>query len=301
MAQALINRTSRMTVVMIALFTLSSVSERGSAHAQGAEPSATESMAERLARGKKEFADLDYEAAIRTLGALHRDPSATRSERLSALEIIAISTLILGDKPRAEEAFEDLLAIDPGYQLRHDDGSPKIRDFYTAVKASYVPGFDPNSRVQLEFAAPSGAIAGRKLEIDARVLGGGEQVGEMVLLWRRRGVLGYVKVAMIRGDGDRWRGKFVLPASELAFVIDYYLEARGPAGGASLGRVGGPETPLGLSVGAGRGEVSRSWYRRWYVIAGGAALLGMGTAALLLSGQGDAAPSGSLEPGRVSL
>ena len=260
-----------------------------------------ESMAERLLRGKKEFRELEYERAMRTLGSLHRDPRVTRSQRLSALEIIAISALILGDKPRAREAFQDLLAIDPGYQLRHDDGSPKIRDFYNRVKRSYVPGFDPEARVQLEFAAPTGASAGRKLEIEARILGGANQVGELFLLWRRRGELGYGEVAMIRGNNERWRGTFVLPISANAYVIDYYLEARGPAGGGSLGRVGGPENPLGLRVAAGQPLPSRAWYRRWYVIAGGAALLGMGTAALVLAGQGESAPSGTLEPGRISL
>ncbi len=256
-------------------------------------------MAERLAEGLAKFSELAYEDTIRTLGSVHRDPRATRSQKLSALELIAISSLILGDETRAKEAFEDLLAIDPGYQLRHDDGSPKIRDFYNRVKQSYVPGFDPNARVQLELGAPVGATAGRRLEVETRVLSGKAQVLEIIVKWRRRGVLGYSEAPMRRGDGDLWRARFGLPASAAAYVIDYYIEARGPAG-ASIGRVGGPETPLGLTVAAGSASGGRSWYQRWYVVAGGAAVLGGVTAALLLS-RDDSAPSGSLAPGRVTL
>ena len=48
--------------------------------------------------------------------------------------------LILNDSAHAVEAFEDLLTIDAGYQLKHDDGSPKIRTFFDDVKRKFVPG-----------------------------------------------------------------------------------------------------------------------------------------------------------------
>jgi hypothetical protein len=259
---------------------------------------AAQSMQERLDTGLAEFAELEYEQAIRTLQPLRRDPTATRSQRLSALEVIGISFVILGDDGRAREAFQDLLAIDPGYQLRHDDGSPKIRDFFAAVRRAYVPGFDADARVQLQLGAPGGAVAGRRVEVEVEVLAGAERAKEILLRWRRRGVLGYEAAPLRRIEGALWRARFTPPASPVGYVIDYYIEARGVAGG-SIGRVGGPETPLGLSVAAGREGSERRWYQRWYVVAGGAALVGMGTAALLFGGGG--ADSGSLEPGRITL
>lgn len=290
----------RLSVVCACLAGLASPVAAQEAQPAGPPSDASADMAERLSKGLKQFGELAYEDAIRTLGSLHRDPRATRSQRLSALEIIGISALILGDDRRSREAFQDLLAIDPGYQLRHDDGSPKIRDFYNKVKQSYVPGFDPDARVQLELGAPAGATAGRRLEVETRVLAGSEQVLEIIVKWRRRGVLGYTEAAMRRSNGgDLWRARFSLPGSPSAYVIDYYIEARGPAG-ASIGRVGGPENPLGLTVSAGSVTRSRPWYARWYVIAGGAAVIG-GTGAALLFSRGDSAPSGTLEPGRVTL
>lgn len=255
-------------------------------------------MKQRLDTGLAEFARLEYDKAIRTLQPLRRDPTATRAQRLSALEVIGISMLILGDTAGATAAFQDLLAIDPGYQLRHDDGSPKIRRHWDAVRRRYVPGFDPEARVQLQLGAPSGAVAGRRVEIETEVLSGKSQVIDLVVRWRRRGVLGYREAPMRRIEGTLWRARFVPPASPTRYVLDYYIEARNAAGG-SIGRVGGPENPLGLALAPGRPVTRSPWYKRWYVIAGGAALLGMGTAALVFGSQG--ADSGSLEPGRVTL
>jgi hypothetical protein len=263
-----------------------------------AQPAAP-SMQQRLDAGLAEFARLEYEKAIRTLQPLRRDPTATRSQRLSALEVIGISLLILGDHAGSTEAFQDLLAIDPGYQLQHDDGSPKIREHWDQVRRRYVPGFDPEARVQLQLGAPSRAVAGRRVEVETEVLSGRAAVVDLVVRWRRRGVLGYGEAKMRRVRGGLWRARFVPPASPTGYVLDYYIEARNAAGG-SIGRVGGPENPLGLSLAPG-GRVRQSpWYKRWYVIAGGAAAVGMGTAALIFAGS-RGADSGSLEPGRVTL
>lgn len=264
-----------------------------------AAPSASDRVNKRLARGLELFGELEYRQCIRELAPVPKDPAATRAQRLRALELIGQSHLILGDEARAREAFQDLLAIDPGYQLRDDTGSPKIRDFFDAVKRAYVPGFDAGHVSELAHSAPEGAVAGRRVELAVEVTGGPEHVKSMVVLVRRRGVLGYGKgIELRRLDEARWRARFDAPASGDAYVLEYYVEARNIAGGA-VGRVGGPETPLALTVAAGH-ERTRPWYqRRWYVIAGGAALVGIGTALLVTSG-GDA-EDGTLPPGRVTL
>ncbi len=251
----------------------------------------------RLAEGKALFDDQEYRKAIRTLAPIPHDPAADRAQRIRALELIGMSYLILGQEDRARDAFQDLLAIDPGYQLRDDTGSPKIRTFFDDVKNKYVPGFDPNAVAELEYTAPRRATGGRRVEVDVRVVSGGGRVKEVVVKWRRPGLLDYGDAQALRIRGDHWRAKFRVPESKRAYAIDYYIEARDIAGG-SIGRVGGPETPLTLRVGAGVVAVT-PWYKRWYTLAGAAVVVGAGTALIVTSG--DDAPTGSLDPGTVTL
>lgn len=274
--------------------------------AAGAAPAAAQSkqpeLDARIEEGFRLFQDLEYKAAIKHLRPVRNDPAASRAQKLRALELIGISHLILGEKTRATEAFEDLLTIDAGYQLRHDEDSPKIRQFYDEVKAAFLPGFEAGMEARLEHAAPQGAQAGRAVEIEAVVRVGLERVKEVVLRWRQSGVLDYTDAPMRRtgGEGTRWRARFVPPSSRAGYAVDYYVEAKNAAGGA-IGRVGGPETPLALEVRAGEGDESPgAWYTRWYVIAGGAAVIGVAAAAVVLS-SGEDAPDGTLEPGRVTL
>lgn len=257
---------------------------------------ATERVDKRIARGRALFRDLEYRRAIRELQPVPRDPAATRAQRARALELIGLSHLILGEEARAREAFEDLLAIDPGYQLRDDTGSPKIRDFFDRVKKEVVPGFDASAVAELEHAAPAGATGGRAVEMEVTLRAGADKVTTVVVVYRQRGQLAWRdRVGMRRTAGGGYRARFTAPASARAYVLEYYLEAQGPAGEA-LGRSGGPETPLSLRVAAG--AAARPWYTRWYVVGGGATVLGLG-AVLLLSG--GSAGDGSLPPGRITL
>jgi hypothetical protein len=250
----------------------------------------------RLDEGKRLFAELEYRAAIRELEPVRADPAATRAQRLTALEIIGISLLILGERKEAVQAFEDLVAIDPGYALQHDDGSPKIRELFDQVRARATPGFEAGGEVELEHDAPPGATAAQRVEVEAVVKRGVDRVKAMVLRWRRRGVLDYQDAAMAPAGDGRYRGSFTPPPSRSRYEVDYYVEARNAAGGA-LGRIGGPDSPLALSVEPGVSEAP-PWYGRWYVIAGGVVAAGLVTGLVIVASDGGA-PDGSL--GRVTL
>lgn len=255
----------------------------------------------RLEKGRAHFADLDYRAAIRVLAAVPTDPAATSAERLRALELIGLSHLILGHNLAAERAFKDLLAIDPGYQLRDDSGSPKIRDFFDRVKREYVPGFDPRRVAELVHTAPTSGVAGRRVELSVEAMVGAGKVKEMALAWRRRGVLSYKEEAMRRVGGHEWRASFTPPTSGVRTVVEYYIEARGLTGNA-IGRVGGPKTPLGLPISPGGRDVGETpWYGRWYVIAGGVLAISAGATAAYFATRGDSAPGGTLGPGSITL
>lgn len=254
-----------------------------------------------LGRGQALFQDLEYKAAIQVLRPVRLDPDATRSQKLRALELVGISHLVLGERARATEAFRDLLSIDAGYQLQHDDGSPKIRSFFENVKRDFLPGFAAGMEARIEHSAPRGAVAGRRVEVEVVVLVGIERVVDLILRWRLSGVLDYRDAPMRQQpstDRPRWRARFTPPASRSGYAVDYYVEARNAAGGA-IGRIGGPETPLSLPVAPGEAEGRRPWYSRWYVIAGGAAVLAVGATALAIGASRGGIDDGTL--GRVTL
>jgi hypothetical protein len=253
-----------------------------------------------LTRGKQLFDDLDYAGAIQTLAPVTRDARATRAQRLRALEITALAHFIRNDQGAARATFERILDIDPGYQLRDTSGSPKIRAFFEDLKKQLIPGFDPDAGADLEHAVPTAGTAGRMLELDVRATRGGDRVFEIVIATRRRGELAYKIVsAFPRGDA-RWRAKLVPERSQKSYVLEYYVEAR-DAGGAALARIAAPDTPLEIALAPGGiVEGKRPWYGRWYVIAGGAAVVAAGLTGLGIAATRGPDP-GTLPPGSVTL
>ncbi|HTJ44677.1 MAG TPA: hypothetical protein VL463_21375 [Kofleriaceae bacterium] len=254
-------------------------------------------IAARLSAGEKEYADQDYAAAIKTLMPVTRDPAATRAQRLHALELIALAQFIRRDEAAARDTFERILDIDPGYQLRDDSGSPRIREFFEQIKRDLVPGY--GAAAELDHAAPSSATAGRKVELDVRAVRGAPQVTDVIVYVRRRGELGYRAIAAAPHGDARWRATWSLDPSRTAYELDYYVEARGPAGEAT-GRIASPEDPLPLHVAAGGGAERDRWYTRWYVVAGAAVVVGGATTAAIFAAKSGAGP-GTLSPGTITL
>jgi hypothetical protein len=257
----------------------------------------TRRVAQLLATAEAQFEEQEYAEVIDTLRPIVGAQQATRAQRVRALELTALSQLILGDEPAARASFVRLLEIDPDYQLRDDSGSPRIRDFFDEVKREVVPGFDADLVAELDHAAPAEATAGRRMEIDVRATAGGGNVKEVALWLRRAGDLDYREVdGAFRGDG-RWRIRVTPEASPEPYTLEYYLEGRGLTG-ETVARIASPEAPLSIAITAGAGRARRAWYRRWYVWAGlGAALTGTAGVLILTSGTDD----GSLDPGRITV
>lgn len=259
---------------------------------------ASAKVRKRLAAGRRFYQEQEYRKAVRELAPVARDPAATRAQKLEALELLGLCWFILGDEASAREAFEDLLAIDPDYELAEDSDSPKIRKFYQKVKRAYVPGTS-GDRASLEHSAPRGAVAGRRVELGAEVTAGQDLVKEVVVNWRRRGVLAWEQVSMRSVSDAGWRARFTPPPDRAGYVLEYYLEARDLAGSA-VARNGGPETPLSLPLAGGAAE-GTAWYRRWYVWAGAGAVV-LGSSVIIgAAATADDAPTGTLPPGTVTL
>jgi hypothetical protein len=254
------------------------------------------SIDRRLAEGRAKFEAQDYAAAIELLAPIARDARATRSQRLAALEQIALAHFIRRDLGAARTTFERILDIDPGYDLRDPSGSPALRKFFAELKHELVPGYDPGANADLEHGAPRGATAGRTAELDIKATRGGDRVLDVVVQTRRRGELGYrASVASPRG-AERWRARIKPPPATKPYVLEYYVEARGTAG-EPVGRIGSPDGPLELAIAAGEGD--RPWYGRWYVIAGAAIVTGIAGAAVVVATRGPG--DGSLPPGTITV
>src|SRR5205823_3893978 len=165
----------------------------------------------RLGNGERKYLEQEYRSAIESLALVVGDPVATRDQRARAYEYLGMSWLILGKKPRAREAFEELLAIDPHYTLSDPSHSPKLREFYDDVRASFVPGYGhAGGDAELEHAAPTGATAGRPLEMQVVVIRGAPLTRSVTLYARRRGLLTYAAEAM-RGEGGRFHLSYAPP------------------------------------------------------------------------------------------
>jgi len=251
-----------------------------------------------LAAGETLFGEQEYGRAIKVLVAVTRDAAAPRALRVRAWELIALARFIEGDEGGARDAFERLLEADPGFQLRDDSGSPRIRRFFEKIRREVGPAAEA-SEVDLEHAAPRGAVAGKQLELEIRALRGGDQVREVVVLHRRLGAMRYAEQPA-RATGDRrWRAVVTLETARRASSLEYYVEARG-AGGSVLARIAGPDAPLSIAVAAGGAE-RRSWASRWYVVTGVAVLAAGATGAILWGATSSGTPEGSLPPGHVTI
>lgn len=265
-----------------------------------ADPQAT--IKGRIAEGEKRYAEQEYRATIEAFSAVLQDSASTRDQRARAYEYIGLSWLILGKPKKAREAFEDLFSIDPNYQLTDPSRSPKLREFFEEARASFVPGSSAPATVgaELEHAAPTGAVAGRPLEVSAQVTRNAPLVAEVRLFTRRQGMLTF-GAHTLRGPGAD--GRFALvyhPPREVGdYTLEYYLEAVDGKGHV-VARVASPQVPIALPV-KGTPQPPMVWYKRWYVWAAvGAVIAGVAIGATVAA-TADKAPDGSLPPGKVSL
>lgn len=245
-----------------------------------------------LAAGERLFGEQEYAQAIKVLVPVTRDAAAARADRVRAWELIALARFITGDQPGARDAFERVLEVDPGFQLRDRSGSPRIRTFFDDVRRA-VGG--AAGEIDLEHAAPRAGTAGTRLELEVRARRGGAAVVEVAILHRLVGALGFQTTPMRAAGDSQWRGAIPLASARRALTIEYYLEARGP-GGSVLARIAGPDGPLVIPVAPG-GSDPTGWYRHWYTLAGAAAFAAGATGVIIWATRGP--DDGSLPPGRV--
>jgi tetratricopeptide (TPR) repeat protein len=255
----------------------------------------------RMSEGEERYQNQEYRAAIEAFDAVVHDPTATRDDRARAYEYLGMSWLILGKKPKARAAFEELLAIDPHYTLSDPSHSPKLREFFEEVRSSFVPGYGKSAgEAELEHDAPTGATAGRPIEMNVVVMRGAPLVRAVTLYARRQGLLEYA-TAPLRGEGGRWKLSYTPPRDVTDYTLEYYVEARDDKGRV-VARVASPERPIPLPVhGVPAVTATQPWFKRWYVWAAVGGVVAGGVIIGAVAGTAERAPKGSLPPGTVSL
>jgi tetratricopeptide (TPR) repeat protein len=255
----------------------------------------------RMSEGEERYQNQEYRAAIEAFDAVVHDPIATRDDRARAYEYLGMSWLILGKKPKARAAFEELLAIDPHYTLSDPSHSPKLREFFEEVRSSFVPGYGKSAgEAELEHDAPTGATAGRPIEMNVVVMRGAPLVRAVTLYARRQGLLEYA-TAPLRGEGGRWKLSYTPPRDVTDYTLEYYVEARDDKGRV-VARVASPERPIPLPVhGVPAVTATQPWFKRWYVWAAVGGVVAGGVIIGAVAGTAERAPKGSLPPGTVSL
>ncbi len=273
-----------------------------------------QSVEERVEKGVGEFQDLEFAAAITTLEAVLKLGAATQSQKLMALELIAISHLSLGKVDKSRDAFRRLLTLSPDYVLRSHDGSPKVQSVFDEVRASMKKQGTGESKTgdgsgsqeaveskttELRPGRNKPARAGRRFEISVQSRGPAPQ--EVVLYWRTDPAAAYQTQAMRRGK-SAWLTKLALPASTSDYSLQYYVVAKGVAA-QSVASLGQEQSPLELAVASsssagGRSE-GGSWYTAWPLWAGVGIALAGGSALLISSGSDP--QQGALSPGRITL
>ncbi len=254
-------------------------------------------------RGLSEFQELEFAKAIATLEPVTLAAEATPSQRLLALELIAISHLSLGDGPGAEVAFERLLHLRPNYQLRHHDGSPKVSTVFEKVRRRVVVAAEPtqpkerrNPKLVLSWKGLDSSRAGKRVTITLHAAG--PRPMEIRLWWKPAWASRYRALPMRLYKESRWRARVSPQARRQSYEILFYAEALGPAGEV-IASVASSKDPAKHKV-LGRSSSNRAWYRSWKVWAGAATVAVLGGTAAILSTRSDG-QEGSLAPRRITL
>ena len=268
---------------------------RGAAHAQ------TEDAQALLERGRRLYADLDYQEAESVLTRALATPGLPDAFRVQVLETLGFVQVVEDQEPAARSSFERLFAIDPYYVVREPSGSPRVEDVVESVRGRLVPdaAIDPDARIRVEL--PSAARASAATEVHLAV-----SSAEIVRLVIR--VRGDHEVSFRATEVDVAGGAVVTSLAPIADAteLEIYVEGR-DARGRLVTREGSPLLPLRLPVrgepsggGGGGGSVLGEWWF-WTIVGVVVVGAGVGIGFGVSSSTTAQAPTGTLSPGRVVL
>ncbi|MBN1774608.1 MAG: tetratricopeptide repeat protein [Deltaproteobacteria bacterium] len=231
-----------------------------------------------IQQGVQLYNDLEYEASVDALQRALVRAENVPEQKVAIFKFLALDYLVLGRQEDARQAFRQLLAIQPEFQLDPAVFSPEYRQFLEGVRAEWEgqgrPGWvSPQSRLRpatIDHRMPDEAVRGESLDLQATVEDPDGRVRRFVVAYRSAGQSDFARMeaqATSTGYAATIAGDRVEPP-----VIEYFFEVLDD-GNNVVGRKGDERTPLRVPVPSG--EDDGSWYTSWWFWT----IVGVGVAA----------------------
>lgn len=224
-----------------------------------------------IQQGVDLYNDMEYEASVDMLQRALVRAENVPDQKIAIFKYLALDHLVLGRMEDARQAFRQLLAIHPEYQLDPAIFSPDHVQFLEGVRQQWEaegrPGWIPPEQrlrsVAVDHQLPDQAARGESLELTATVNDQDGRMARLVLAYRPAASPGFVRIETVPGPQGY---SAVVPGDQLAPpVIEYFFEAL-DAGGTVVGGRGDERVPLRVPVPAEEdgGIVTQWWF--WTVI-----------------------------------
>src|SRR4051812_33246396 len=200
--------------------------------------------------GMAAYDDLDFQKSVELLNrALHE--SLTKEEKTATYKTLAFAYVALNRTAEAETAFENLLRVEPAFQLDRTI-SPRVRKAFEAAqtRVAMVGIEDRTMTPGMNLEAPRQIKQGKPVGV--RVTYPGGMASKMALFYRTRGQSKFSRIEA-RGAGGVFQA--MVPGMQVAApALEYYVTLVddfdvGAASAGSLGRplaveVQGIKTPI---------------------------------------------------------
>lgn len=213
-----------------------------------------------LDEARQLYLGFQFEGIIPKLEFALAVKGVTVAQKIEIYKLMALTHSAFDDAPKAEEAFLNILQLQPGYELT-GGASPKIRSYFANAQKAY----RAQQAVKLQHAPPKPSALGETTTVDVAVTAGAERVSAMTLHYRPRGSTGgYSQLGMARGENGAFSGNVpnAFPGPAGKRTIEYFVRARDTSG-ALLASVGSEETPLELTMETVAMAVSQPLYKNW--------------------------------------
>ena len=226
--------------------------------------------------GINQYNDMDYEASADTLQRALVRAENVPEQKIAIFKFLALDYLVLGRMDDAQQAFRQLLAIQPEFQLDPALFAPGYVQFLEGVRLQWEsegrPGWVPPEQLlrpaTLDHDLPAEAPGGESLDLAVRLDDPDNRVRSVVLAYRPADETGFVRV-----DAARTSQGFAatIPGDQIAPpVVEYYFEALDERGNV-VGRRGDERIPMRIPVpGEDEGGVWTKWWF-WTLIGVGVA------------------------------
>jgi hypothetical protein len=294
--------TRILAVLVVMLCSLPGYAQEGGG---GGAPDPAEML---LQQAEKAYEALEYETALKTLIKVHQTKGAQVMQRARSFLYMGVCFTALGNAENAVQSFIELLKLKPSFRLPQGI-SPSIaamfKEALVRLKLPETPPPDadkgspsdsgggaggPAGGITVNAKAPRASTVGQALDIQIEITDPQKLVEDVVIQWR---LLGGGDFSIIRVKYAPGTAKVTgrIPGAVIgtkATTLFYLVEVLG-RGGMTLGHDGTMNIPLEVQL--REPKKKKSTWGWWALgIAGGLAIAGGITAAVLLTRPGPTVP-----------